>query len=256
MKRIFTVFLCMILLTIGTVLPLDAAAPDVADLGELFTAEELSALQTAVRQATDATDCAFSVVTYRSNGKYDSYFGEQYLQDYGLSGSDDIVLLVVTLESGVYYYDLYLYGKGSSRITEDEVNAILDASSVYNAIKGGRVYEGVSAFLNLATVEYNNRTYERSPYLKALPVALIIAVVIGVAACAVIKVSYSTKRRSVDYPLEHFAKLELTEQSDRFAGSFVTSRTISSNSGTGGGGGGHRSGGSRHGGGRGHAGGR
>jgi hypothetical protein len=54
----------------------------------------------------------------------------------------------------------------------------------------------------------------------------------------------------VDYPLDQFAKLKLTGESDSFIGSFVTKRVIQSGSG------GSRGGGSSHGGGGGHAGGR
>lgn len=256
MKRCLTVILCVLLLAAGAALPSAASVPEVVDSGGLFTAEELSALRAAVHEAAAATGCGFSVVTYRSAGAYDSYIGEQYLREYGLSDTDDLVLLIITEENDQYYYDLYLYGKGSRRITQAEANAVLDAGSVYGPIKSGRVLDGASSFLSLAAAEYNNRTYERSPYLKALPAALLIALVIGVAACILVKVSYSTKRRSVDYPLDHFAKLELTGQSDRFTGSFVTQRVISHESGRTGGGHGHGSGGSRHGGGSGHAGGR
>jgi hypothetical protein len=61
--------------------------------------------------------------------------------------------------------------------------------------------------------------------------------------------SYKAKKKSVDYPLDQFAKLELTSQDDVFVGSFVTKRVIQS-SGGGGGGGSSRGGGGGHAGGR------
>ena len=63
--------------------------------------------------------------------------------------------------------------------------------------------------------------------------------------------AYKMKKKSVDYPLDRYAKLDLTHQSDRFVREYVT-RTYSPRSSGGGGGGG----GGRHGGGGGHRGGR
>ena len=256
------------LLLLAAVLTLSACAgapdvPEVLDSDDLLTPGERSVLESEVRAAADAAGCAFSVVFYRSAGGSDSYLGEDYLEDYGLSDSADLVLLVVTLEDSGrdlpgdgYYYDLYLYGSASRRILQGEANAILDAGAVYGPLKSGRLAEGTGAFLELAAAEYGNGDYERSPYLRALPVAAVIALAIGGVSCMLVKRSYSVRHRPVEYPLEHFARLELTAQEDRFVGSFVTKRVISSGHGGGGGvhRGGHRGGGSRHGGGRGHAG--
>ena len=175
------------LLLLAAVLTLSACAgapdvPEVLDSDDLLTPGERSVLESEVRAAADAAGCAFSVVFYRSAGGSDSYLGEDYLEDYGLSDSADLVLLVVTLEDSGrdlpgdgYYYDLYLYGSASRRILQGEANAILDAGAVYGPLKSGRLAEGTGAFLELAAAEYGNGDYERSPYLRALPVAAVIA---------------------------------------------------------------------------------
>ena len=49
--------------------------------------------------------------------------------------------------------------------------------------------------------------------------ALLMALVIATVTCVSVKKAYSMKKKSVDYPLDQFAKLELTEESDDFLGS-------------------------------------
>ena len=61
--------------------------------------------------------------------------------------------------------------------------------------------------------------------------------------------AYRKKKATVDYPLDRYARLELTHESDSFVREY-TNRTYSPRSSGGGGGG------SRHGGGGGHRGGR
>jgi uncharacterized membrane protein len=61
--------------------------------------------------------------------------------------------------------------------------------------------------------------------------------------------SYKKRRATVDYPLDRYAKLSLTKESDAFVREYTTRTRVSSSSSGGGGG-------SRHGGGGGHRGGR
>lgn len=248
MKR-YVILLAFALTFLLVLIPTASAeVPAVQDFAGLLTQEELQQVENAVRQAETETGCAFSVVVYRSSGANDSYYGTDFLQQNSVSRKNDLVVFVITLESGVYYYDLYLYGDAARRITQSEADAILDASAVFGAIKSGQIAQGVSAFLTLCASEYNNASATKNPYLSALPAALVISVIVGVGTCIGVKVSYSVKHRPVEYPLEQFAKLDLTEQNDTFTGSFVTKRIISTDSGS------HS--GSRHGGGSGHAGGR
>ena len=72
-----------------------------------------------------------------------------------------------------------------------------------------------------------SETLMYSPYLAALPFAIIIAVVIAAVAAFLVARSYSMKHKPVDYPLNEFTKLNLQERSDQFVGSHVTSRVIS-----------------------------
>ncbi len=81
-------------------------------------------------------------------------------------------------------------------------------------------------------------------------ISAVISAVIALAVRGSVVAAYRKKRASVDYPLDRFAKLELTHESDSFVREYTT-RTYSPRSSSSGG-----SGGGRHGGGGGHRGGR
>ena len=147
-----------------------------------------------------------------------------------------------------YYYDMYTYGDASEKINAKEVEYILDHESVYNAIKSGKVADGACAFLALSAQGYLGRV--GVSYWIISIVSLVIALLIGAFACGSVYAHYKQKNKSVDYPLDRFAKLQLTREKDHFNGTFVTKRVISSDNGTNGGRG------SFHGGGSGHRGGR
>ncbi|MBQ8214144.1 MAG: hypothetical protein IJZ80_09055 [Clostridia bacterium] len=222
----------------------------VFDRAELLNDAEICAVKEAVFDAWEASDCAFYVATHKvsaySATRY-KYTGEDFLREHGLSSKHDIVVLIVTLDQGVYYYDYYTYGKAYSRISQKEVDYILDHDDVYDNIKGGNLPVGISSAMSLSAKAYEGRV--GVSYVIIVTVSLIIALIIGIIACVSVNASYKMKKKSVDYPLDKFAKLNLTGQSDVFTGSFVTKRVIQTNSGS-------RGGGSSHGGGGGHRGGR
>lgn len=259
MKRLFSLLL---LLTLLSALPMTAFAESaegtsgnafVEDAADFFTAEEEWQLEMALLQAAESTDgdCAFYLATHKMPTRYSPrYEGEDFLKKHGLSNQNSIVILIITLDDGVYYYDMYTYGDAYAKLSDKEVNYILDHKSVYNDMKSGALLNGATSFFTLAAKGYNGRV--GTSYLLIGTISLCIALLIGVACCAGVYSSYTKRKKSVDYPLEHFAKLELTENSDVFVGSFVTKRVIQSGNEGGSGGGGH----SGHGGGGGHRGGR
>ncbi len=251
-RRIFVLTLCVVLLCGAMILPTGATVPScpekvVYDRAGLLTVAEVNALNNAVHEAWHSAEgCAFFVTTHKMNSQYDDiYKGVDFLRDYDRNGGS-VVVLVITLDRGTYYYDMYYYGRASRRINQREVDYILDHKDVYSNIKGGHLVEGASSFVNLSAQAYNERIAGAS-YGVIIAISAVISLVIAVVACIGVKSAYSMKKRSVDYPLDRFAKLELTDHQDTFMGSFVTRRVIQSNSG---------GGGSSHGGGRGHAGGR
>ena len=257
MKRVLIFTLCLLLL-LPCVISVQAeeTIPHVTDEYEVLPWADVMELEPMLAEISERMGCRLLVATYESEWESDRYIGEEYLEDMGLSLEDDVVLLIITknLDSygDDYYYDLYLYGSAEKRITQDEADVILDTPEVYNAIKSGRLMSGILAFAEVTEAQYANETVRPSPYAMAFPVALLMALVIATVTCVSVKKAYSMKKKSVDYPLDQFAKLELTEESDDFLGSFVTRRVISTGSSGrgGGGGGGGRGGGGGHAGGR------
>ncbi len=252
MKRLFTMLL--ILLTVCA-LPTAAFAQSaqsdafVEDLANFFTAEEEAQLAQSLSQAVAHTDgsCSFYLATHEMQEFFSPrYYGEDFLRKHRLNDNDNIIILIITLDDGVYYYDMYTYGDAYGNISNKEVNYILDHNDVYDNLKGGELLDGSKAFFSLAARGYNGRV--GASYVIIALVSLLIALVIGAACCAGVYVSYTKRKKSVDYPLEHFARMELTENADVFVGSFVTKRVIQSNSGGSGGGGGRGGGGGHRGG--------
>ena len=254
MKRRFLVFsLCILLLSGLWLLPCGATSAfdldtQVFDRGNLFTESERREINEAAQQASQSTGCLFYVITHVSSYNDLVYVGNDFLYENGLSYSTGAVLLIITLDHGRYYYDMYTYGDAFDRISDKEVNYILDYDDVFDNLKGGSLKEGACAFLKLSAKAYKGRV--GVSYLLIGGISLAISLVIGVVACVSVKSAYSMKKKSVDYPLQKFAKLELTHQKDVFTGSFITKRIIESSSGGHGGGGGGRGGGGGHRGGR------
>jgi uncharacterized membrane protein YgcG len=252
MKRLLTMLLILLTVcTLPTVAFAQSAPSDsfVEDLAGFFTAEEEAQLAQSLSQAVADTDgsCAFYLATHKMAAFYSpKYYGDDFLEKHGLDDDDNIVILIITLDDGVYYYDMYTYGNAYSQISDKEVDYILDNDRVYDNLKGGELLDGSRAFFSLAAQGFNGRV--GVSYVIIVLVSLIIALFIGIACCTGVYTSYTKRKKSVDYPLEHFAKMQLTENADVFAGSFVTKRVIQSNSGSSvggggrGGGGGHRGG--------------
>lgn len=221
----------------------------VFDTGDLLDASEEQSLQEVLHDAWESADCAFYFATYdlsdvlAAGGR--GHLGDLFLSECEITEDTDLVLLTVYRNGLSYYYDFFTFGDAEDRISQKEVDYLLDLDAVYDNIKGGRLVEGAGALFELAPQAYEGRV--GTSYLVIGTVAFCIALVIGLISCACVYASYKVKHKSVDYPLDRFAKLELTAQNDVFVGSFVTKRVIQSGngggrSGGGGGGGGHRGG--------------
>ncbi len=248
MKRSI-VFLTFLLLMLS-LLPIVAAAYTVPvyDNANLLTADQVAFITAEAQRAEAETGCKFYFVTHNYDRPHYEYTGQDFLSDHKLSDKSDIIILIVTKRNAEYYYDFYTYGKAYRAISDTEVDYILDDDAVYDNLKGGKLTDGAAACFSKTVVAYNGRL--GAAYWKIAIVSFLIALVCGLCACFGVKKKYSMKKKSVDYPLDRFAKLSLTESRDEFTGSFVTRRVISD------GGSGSGRGGSFHGGGGGHRGGR
>ena len=254
-KRMIAFLALLLLLSFLLILPLGAEpaiSQSVYDGAMLLDRQAQNNLTAQIDSLRSETGCSFFVATHKMRTPYDEYWGVEFLQDYGYSEQSNMIILIVTLDRETYYYDMYTYGNATRKIPDHEVDYILDQPEVFNNIKSGSLEEGISAFLSYSAKAYDGLV---GPfYIRAFVISLIIALVVGGLVCLAVYNAYKAKKRSVDYPLDRFAKLELNDKQDVFAGSFVTKRVINTNNGSsrGGsfGGGGGRGGGGGHRGGR------
>ena len=181
------------------------------------------------------------------------YVGEEYLDDYGFYHSDDLLLLIVSRYRGVWYYDLYAYGACDARLSDYEVNALLDDPAVYDSIKSADIYTGASALFSASEGLLQNRQMKGDvPLGERIGPAFLIAILVSSLCVGIVVLLYKRKRRGATYPLDEFTDLKLTLSSDLYVGSSVSRRYVprSSSSSGGSSGGGGRGGGAGHRGGR------
>ena len=239
MRKLTVTLLLIMLLLSAACLNVFAAEQEqyVYDRSGVFSDSEIEAIEAEARKYFSESYASIYIVTDDSD--YVSYYGDHFISEYKVA--DNCIILIITANSR-HNYDLYTYGKCYYKISNAEVDYILDHDSIYGNIKNGRYFEGAMSFISLASETCET---DRSAVV-ALTVTL--SLISGAIVIVCITVSYKRKARSDKYPLNRYCKLDLTLERDDFRGSFVTHRTINSGGGKGG-----RSGG---GGGSGHRGGR
>lgn len=214
------------------------------DRANLLTPDEEATVQSSIFRFIEEKNCHLLVIT-------DTIF---YDSNYDLSSilnrlqSRDLIVLTVTYTGTAYYYDLFTYEGADRGLSDWEVDAILDAPDVYSNLKGGNICDGLLSFVE-ETSSYLDPIVDRPEgfYLTSQKVLVFLGISLAVAliCCGIVVARYKMKLKPTNYPLDKFAKLELTEQSDIFTGSFVTKRRVSSSSSggrSGGRSGGHRGG--------------
>lgn len=218
--------------------------PVLMDRADLLTDEEETLVESSILHFIEEKNCHLLVFT-------DTIF---YDSNYDLSPilnrlqSRDLIVLTVTHTGGLYYYDLFTYEEADRALSTWEVNAILDAEGVFGNLKGGRICDGLLAFVEETSLHLDPVVdppegfyLTRDTVLIALGVSLAVALL----CCGIVVARYKLKLKPTNYPLEHYTTLNLTEKTDVFLGSAVTKRRISSSSGggsSGGRSGGHRGG--------------
>ena len=230
MMRIFVgVLLCALLVS---VLSLGASAQTYPDYlanvidkdNQLDDAQEqeINAALAEAREAAGIPICVYVCATNYS----ESYWGEDFLAEYGLSRNTDLVLLVVERTPFDINYYMYTYGDAYYQINQKEIDYILDDSTVYYNIKGGDLATGICEFAALSAEAYTGRL--GVSWGLILIGALIIGCIAGGIGVSSISASYKRKNPSQSYPLDRFATLELTKKQDRVVSKFVTHTIISS----------------------------
>jgi uncharacterized membrane protein YgcG len=254
LKKGIALSLILFCLAVCLTLPLSAAETDrVYDSAGMLNATETAELNALLDQLSSEHVVEMYLATYRSERFGDQFIGDDYCDAVRNLNGKDAVLLVVTYDpydfydEYDYFYDIYTYGGAELAINGKEVNYILDDHDVYGNLKNGRVYDGCEAFFTLAAEAFTGRVGMAWSVIIFLSAAISIGIAFAVRGAVV--AAYRKKKATVDYPLDRYAKLELTHESDSYVTEYTT-RTYSPRSSSGGGGG------SRHGGGGGHRGGR
>lgn len=260
-----TLLLCILIPLIATVFSISLfaaeapAAPqstevEVLDLLGLLSEEEEKRLSSSARK--DTHGISFYLITMQT-AYADDYLtdGEIYtmldLPEWYLQKTHAVVLVVrMTGANNKFYYDMYTYGDAVDVFSDYDVNRILDEDTVYDSLKAGNVKNGAAAFFELCADEIDGHYKALAAKERRKPlVVVLIAVSAGLVAAGGsvlgVVLYYRKKQHGITYPLDRYAKLNLTHREDRFVGSYVTRVRIQSSSSNGG----SRGGGSRGGGG-------
>ena len=253
MRKIILSLIAILLIASSMALSISATATDkkyVYDNEGLFTDAQYNELERMAAELASSGNAEFYLVTV--NQSY--YEGEWFCENHGISMQNNVVLLVVnSYEVTELCYDIYTYGDAWSKITDTEIDRIVYHKEIYDNLKANKAYEGSAAYFKYAGIAYNGHL--AAPVSKIIIISLIVGAVVALIVCISIYISYKTKQKSVKYPLNRYASLELSEQRDAFVGKSVTRTRIQSSSGGGGRGGSRSGGGSGRGGGGGHRGG-
>lgn len=238
MKKLTVVFLLTAIILSVFGLNVYAAEQEkcVYDRAGVFSDIEIEALEAEAKNYFASSYASIYIVT--DDSTYVSYYGDHFRSEYNIP--KDSVILIITANSR-HNYDLYTYGKCYNKISNAEIDRLLDDDTVYGNIKNGRYFEGAKSFIALAS---DACATDRNAIITLTVICSLVSgliLIIGVTA------SYKRKSRSDKYPLNRYCKLELTLDRDDFRGSFVTHRKINTGSGGrgrsgGGGGSGHRGG--------------
>lgn len=236
-------FALIVLLLLGACLPAFAAAPTVKVIDNVgyFTDAEKTGLQTTLSGSQNNVIYCVVTVTNRTNPSDSTMFN---LCD--CTKDDAVIALCIYHDGSEYRYYLYTFGPADKMISDSAGDRILDDSGVYNNIKGGRLAAGARAFLTVADREYTAGVEKASRHKatrvpRAIGVGLLVGAIAGGVSMLAVVLVYRKKQHGESYPLDRYAKLNLTLRQDRFIGSYVTRVRVQSNNSSRGGsfGGGH-----------------
>ncbi len=215
-----------------------ASGSYVDDQYDLLSSSEKARIEQAFAEAERKCGVRFAVII--TEGEY-SYTEDDIYRHFGMSYEDDAAYLLVEKFGGIWYYELFLYGKADARLSFGASDDILDAPAVYDNIKSGRLTDGIVAFAELTSESI--LAAERSTRTAVVIVTVVLALLAAGISIAIVVVRYKRKLKSPIYPISDYANLNLTYATDNFTGSFVTKTRINTSSG--GGGKGRSGGGSR-----------
>ena len=249
MKKLIT---CILILTLICLFTIPAFAYQVTVRDELAQSDNPlgpDCYTYTVADGTDAGGVAYYLWSKRSDSKSDLPSAATVARTLGFAENNAAVVLLVRQIGTGYFYDMYTYGAANDIFSDAVVDRILDNADVYSKLKSGDISGGAFDFFNLCTEQIlqaaeKEAAREAAKPLRMLRFSLIVGVLAGGFTALGITLCYRRKKRGSSYPLDRYAKLNLTLREDRFVGSFVTRTRIQSSNGSGGrgGGGSHRGG--------------
>lgn len=262
MKKAF--FICVLFLLLGVVFLLSVCATQAPDPATVTVIDKLDVLTPEEEKSLSPTSfdthgISFYLITMQTAYVDDRLSDHEIYVACGMQSpvydAPDAVVLVVRM-TGIdhaFYYEMYTYSDAYDIFSDHDINRILDADEVYDNLKAGKIKEGATAFFSLCAREIDEH-YEalaakerRRPLMVALISVGAGVLAAGISILAVV-LSYRKKLHGETYPLDRYARLNLTHREDRFVGSYVTRVRVHSNTsggsrgGGGGGGGGFRGG--------------
>lgn len=237
-RTLLAVSVVVLLLTLFAVTASAKTSAVVDDAG-LFSTEEISSIEKAAEAAGEKYGVRFFIITTEDYVEADKYnWGLRFINNNGLDENDNMIFLVISNRRGEIHYYMYYYGMPAKRISDDEVDEILDDYTVAG-IKNANYAAAAERFIELAGKA------TRVNWFVIVFVALLVGGIAGGVTAGAIYGQYKKKLQSTIYPLDKYAKMTLKDKKDTFIGKHTATVIISSGSGgrSGGGGGGGHSGG-------------
>ena len=237
--KAFSVLLTLILLCGAVALCTHAEGHEHAhfkDPDGILTASQAAEIEQAILDAMSRSKAKSMPTIYVLLCEYGNNLivnSRNFLSHYGLTASDDIVLLSVDREWDAWHYYMDRFGTAHDKISEKEMNYILDDKDVHDNLKHSDSFEsfkaGVARFTELTLKGYNGRV--GAPMFGIIMISLVISLIVGGIACAMVGMKYKMKRQPTNYPLDKYTQMELTDSQDVFVGSYVRKRRIQTSSG-------------------------
>ena len=233
MKRL-KLFLSLALSLLLLALPISALASgeegiEVYDRAGLLTPEQ-EALLSGFRDPHGTRLCLVTGSSQFSSSEI------KRICDIGRRDSAIVLAIDRAYPGATYYYEMFTYGHADKLLSQDACDAILDSEAVYYAIKNGKLFDGAAVFFSRSSEALSAVWREPTPlWQSTLITALVVGALAGGGTALGIYLYYRKKRRGVSYPLDRYAKLQLTEANDFFVGKSVTRVRVQSSSGSSGG---------------------
>lgn len=228
------------------------------DYENFFTQSEIDKINDNCKKIAKKKKIAIFVSTTSRNYNLAEMNGIDFCRENQISSTETIVVVILNKnnrENSTFHFDIYTYGKADSKITNNEIDAILYSEAgdvIVSSTSGSEIVESINKVVKDCGTAFSF-ILPKSGWLLPCIISMIISVIVSITVVSSIKKSYSRKRENQTYSFSSNSKLELLDKSDKYIRQITTSVIISDNSSGHHGGGGHSSGG---GGGGGHRGGR